>query len=66
MSNYYDDNFGNYNMDDDRDETVEFYHEVQKRSVWKVCSICGDKVKIMSHYDKCNSCCERMENGWQF
>ena len=65
--NYYDDNFGNYHdMDNDPDETREFYNDVQKRSIWKVCSICGERVKIMPHYDKCNSCCERLENGWQY
>ena len=66
MPNYYDHNFGNYDMDNDPEETREFYDDVQARSIWKTCSICGEKVKILPHYDKCNSCCDRMESGWQY
>ena len=32
---YYDDNFGHYNMDDDPEETQRFYKQVQKESDWK-------------------------------
>ena len=58
---YYDDNFGAYNIDSPED--VEFYHKVQKESKWKTCVICGEKVKLRPQYDKCNACCERMEQG---
>jgi hypothetical protein len=66
MSTYYDDNFGHYDMSDDPAETIEFYRHVQRSSVEKVCSICGRTVKIMPQYDKCNSCCERIESGMDF
>ena len=65
----YDDNFGDYQCDDnwqDREDTVAFYRQVQRDSVWKTCSICGRRVKLLPHYDKCDSCCRRMESGWQF
>jgi hypothetical protein len=61
---YYDDNFGSWH-DTDEEEVREFYHSVQVRSVWKVCSICDEKVKLLPQYDKCNSCMDRMERGIQ-
>ena len=63
MSKYYDDNFGHWDMDDDQEERQEFYHQVQKESVWKVCSICDEKVKLRPEYDKCNSCMDTIESG---
>jgi hypothetical protein len=57
-----DDNFGNWHDTDD-DETRHFYREVQNRSVLKTCSICGRKVKLMPQYDKCDSCCRKIESG---
>lgn len=65
MNNYYDDNFGFYDMSEGS-EAVEFYRSNQRRSVWKVCSICEQKVKLLPHYDKCNSCADAIENGWQY
>ena len=59
---YYDDNYGEWHDMDDPDMR-DFYREVQKDSVWKKCSICGRRVKIRRSYDKCNSCCERIERG---
>lgn len=65
MPEYYDDNFGRWDDMDDPDMR-DFYRQVQRESVLKTCSICGRKVKLRPDYDKCNSCCERMENGWQY
>ena len=66
MSAYYDDNFGFYNTEDDHYEAVSFYRENQRRSVLKTCVCCGRKVKLLPQYNKCNSCCERIESGWQY
>ena len=62
---YYDQNYGHWeNMEEPG--MVEFYHQVQKNSVLKQCSICGDMVKIQPHYDKCNDCCDKIESGWSY
>ena len=61
----YDDNFGHWDNMDDPD-MQDFYEQVQRTNVRKICSICGDEVMIQSHYDKCNSCCERIERGMDF
>jgi len=63
MKDYYDDNFGYYDMDDDYEETQRFYKQVQDESVWTVCVICEQKVKLRPHYNKCNSCMDKMERG---
>jgi hypothetical protein len=60
---YYDDNFGCYEMDDDPEETARFYREVQDSSVYKICVICERKVKLLPHYDKCDSCMRQIERG---
>lgn len=63
---FYDDNFGHYNMegnDEDRAETVAFYHHVQRNRVWKVCRQCGRKVKLKRDYDLCCSCADAQERG---
>ena len=62
IEEYCDDNFGCWH-DTDEEEVREFYHNVQSRSVWKVCSICDEKVKLLPLYDKCNSCMDKMERG---
>lgn len=59
---YYDDNFGHWDMDSDED--VEFYHEVQRKSVTKKCQGCGRKVKLMPDYAYCDSCATKREQGW--
>jgi len=61
MPGYYDDNFGHWEMDSDED--VEFYHEVQRKSVWKTCQGCGQRVKIMPDYAYCDSCASILERG---
>lgn len=65
MKNYYDDNFGHYDMSEGY-EAIDFYHDIQRRSEWKVCSVCDRKVKLLPQYDKCDSCCRRIESGWQY
>lgn len=60
---YYDDNFGTWDDMDDPD-MQEFYHQVQRESVLKRCSICNRQVKLRPDYDKCNSCTEKIERGW--
>ena len=63
MTNYYDDNFGCWDGMDDPD-TMDFYNQVQNESVEKTCSICGFTALLRPHYDKCDSCCTKIENGW--
>ena len=63
MTNYYDDNFGCWDGMGDPD-TVDFYNQVQSESVEKTCSICGFTALLRPHYDKCDSCCTKIENGW--
>lgn len=61
MSRYYDDNFGEYDMEDEHD--LEFYHQVQKESVWKKCDRCGRRVKLRPQYAICDSCATKLEQG---
>lgn len=63
MASFYDDNFGFWEDMDDIDNR-EFYMQVQKQSVMKKCAICGRRVKLLPQYDKCNSCMERLERGY--
>ena len=65
MSGLYDDNFGSWHDCED-EETMGFYRQVQNESVWKICAICDNKVKLRPQYDKCNSCMERMERGCEY
>ena len=62
---FYDDNFGNWHDTDDAD-TLDFYNEVQKRSVYKQCRQCDRRVKILPDYSLCNDCAEANERGYQF
>lgn len=61
MAVFYDDNFGEWEIESEED--LEFYHQVQRENVEKVCKGCGQKVRIRPDYAYCNSCCERMERG---
>lgn len=65
MSEYYDDNFGHWN-DMDQEENQSFYRQVQRTNVKKVCVCCGRTVMIQPQYDKCNSCADKIEKGWDF
>jgi len=62
MATYYDDNFGNYDIESEED--IEFYHQVQEESVQKVCKGCGRRVRIRYDYAYCNSCAEKIERGY--
>ena len=61
MTMYYDDNFGEYDIQDEED--IEFYHRVQNESVEKVCECCGRTVRLRPDYGICNSCAEILERG---
>lgn len=61
---YYDDNFGHWDMSVDREEMEAFYHQVQRTNVSKVCKGCGQQVMIQPQYIYCNSCADEMERGW--
>ena len=62
---YYDDNFGHWQGMDDPD-MQDFYNQVQKESVVKVCRQCEQKVRIRRSYVICNSCAEANENGYGY
>lgn len=61
---FHDDNFGHYEIESQDD--VDFYFEVQKKSVRKRCKGCGEMVKILPHYAYCNDCATKREQGWDF
>ena len=66
---YYDDNFGFWDVRDESEERAEvhkFYKKVKEESVWKECYYCGDKVKLRPEYDKCNSCMDKLERGMEW
>jgi hypothetical protein len=63
IMNYSDDNFGNWDMNEG-EEIIAFYHDVQRRSVWKRCKQCDEEVKILPHYAICNSCADANERGF--
>ena len=64
MAQYYDDNFGRWDIEDDDD--VAFYHRVQRESVLKICRDCGQEVRLRPSYAICNSCADRIERGHQY
>ena len=63
MPNYYDDNFGHYNPDgfDSPSQMHDFYNRMDRLSVWKICTQCGNRVKIKFDYGICNSCADNNE-----
>ena len=61
MAGYYDDNYGEYRIEDEDD--LEFYRQVQRSNVVKKCQGCGRRVKIQPQYGYCNACATRMEHG---
>jgi len=65
MSGYHDDNFGNWENMDETD-MVDFYHEVQRKSVEKKCVGCGRTVRIRPQYDVCSPCADKRERGADF
>ena len=56
-----DDNFGVYSIEDE--DGLNFYHEVQRESVWKNCNACNRRVKLRPDYGICNACAETLERG---
>ena len=64
MSEYYDDNFGHYNIETEED--VDFYWSMQRQSVSKKCQGCGQLVRIKRDYAYCNSCADAREKGWEY
>ena len=65
MRSYYDSNYGHWDMEDGQDD-IDFYHDVQRRSVKKICQGCGDRVKLLPQYAYCDNCATKIENGWDF
>jgi len=63
MASLYDDNFGHYEDDGDREGTLEFYREIQRTNVRKSCLGCGRMVSIQPHYSYCNRCSDKIERG---
>jgi hypothetical protein len=64
MASYYDSNYGWYDIQCEED--VEFYHYVQRNSVWKNCGRCGERVKLRRDYGICNSCADKIERGYDW
>jgi hypothetical protein len=58
---YYDENFGHYEINSEED--VEFYHQIQRTNVKKICEGCGQTVRIQPQYAYCNSCATKLERG---
>jgi len=63
---YEDDNFGEWEETWEEDGTKEFQRQVREESIEKKCSMCGNKVYLLPHYDKCDSCCRKLESGYQW
>lgn len=61
MPAYYDDNFGQYEIESEED--VEFYRQVQKESRPTKCQGCGRTVRLRPGYGYCNSCATKREQG---
>lgn len=61
MAVYYDDNYGEYDIQSEDD--IEFYRERQRTNVLKTCQGCGRKVRIQPDYAYCNSCADKRERG---
>lgn len=64
MSNYYDDNFGHYEINDQED--IDFYWQMQRESVWKRCERCQRMVHIHRKYGICNNCADERERGLEY
>jgi hypothetical protein len=64
---YDDDNYGHWDeLTSEEDETKEYQRKVREESVKKECVMCGQTVYLMPHYNKCDSCCRKLEAGYQF
>lgn len=58
------DNFDDYDGSDE--ETKEFHRQVNDGSVVKTCRMCHEEVRLLPHYDKCNHCMNKLENGGEW
>lgn len=58
---YYDDNFGHYDIEDEDD--VQFYHDMQRTNVEKRCAGCNKLVMLQPQYAYCDSCATKIERG---
>ena len=65
MISYYDSNYGHWDMEDGQDD-IDFYHDVQRRSVTKICQGCDQRVKLLPQYAYCDNCATMIEQGWDF
>lgn len=54
----------NYDPEDDPEERAEFEQYVRGSAVIKTCVGCGRRVKLLPHYDVCDSCADKREKGW--
>ena len=63
MASFVDDNFGHYEDTDDPD-VIEFYRDVQRRSVEKTCEGCGRTARLLPSYAYCNRCTLLIEQGF--
>ena len=59
---FHDDNFGRWDIEDDDD--LEMYYRTQDTNVEKICVGCNRTVHIQPHYDVCDSCATKREQGW--
>ena len=62
MTQFHDENFGCWE-DTDEEGVEDFYFEVQRTNVKKVCLGCGKTVMIQPQYAYCNSCADILEKG---
>ena len=62
MTTYFDSNFGHWDIEDQDD--IDFYHEVQRKSVLKRCMGCDRRVRLLPQYGYCDSCATKIEQGW--
>lgn len=70
MTEFYDDNFGHWDMgsdgDSDAGERIAFYHKVQRESVMKKCEQCGRMVRLRPDYAICGRCADAIERGMDY
>jgi Zn finger protein HypA/HybF involved in hydrogenase expression len=60
---YYDDNFGHWDMSEG-EEMMDFYRQVQRESVEKICKQCEQPVRLRHNYVICNDCADQNERGY--
>ena len=65
MEGYYDNNFGSWESMDDPD-MIDFYHQVQRENVEKVCERCKRTCRLRPDYSICNDCAGAQERGINF